>query len=244
MTGLQSILGNAVLAIWCDVDPSQETRFNAWHIHEHLPERLGIPGFLRARRYEAIGASSPRSARFFTLYETQTIDVIASPAYLERLDNPTPLTRRSVSLMENMRRSALRVTATTGQGMGGYVTAWQFHPPDASDQQLRHWLETEALAQALAPVSVIAAHLCEPDIAATQAKDATAEGKATNAVSEAPPWMLLVEAIQEEGLEAAEREIGHDLARRVGGGAEVATVDRYRLTIGLSPPDGSAFTDS
>lgn len=239
MAGFESILGGAILAIWCDIDPSQEAGVNAWHIHEHLPERVSIPGFLRARRYETIGAPSPRSGKFFTLYETQSIHTVASPSYLERLNNPTPLTQRNVPLLEKMRRSAMRIVETRGQGIGGFVTAWQFHPRDGKDQELLHWLESEGLARALAPAPVVAGHLFEPEIATTEAKNATAEGKATSAVNDIPPWMLLVESIDEKGLEAAERALGEDLGRRTRNGPGAVTVDRYRLTISLSSPDAS-----
>jgi hypothetical protein len=37
--------GKAVLAIWTSVRPEAQTEFYDWFINEHVPERLGIPGF-------------------------------------------------------------------------------------------------------------------------------------------------------------------------------------------------------
>jgi hypothetical protein len=45
------LLGEAVLAVWCDIDPEHDAEFNDWYTHQHLPERVGIPGFLRGRRW-------------------------------------------------------------------------------------------------------------------------------------------------------------------------------------------------
>jgi hypothetical protein len=54
-----------------------------------MPERVGIPGFLRGRRYRAIDAA----AEYFTLYEAEDAAVLTGAHYLERLNNPTPATR-------------------------------------------------------------------------------------------------------------------------------------------------------
>jgi hypothetical protein len=236
VTEFSSILGEGILALWFDVDPSRRDEVDRWHIHEHFPERVSVPGFLRARRYERIGATPRPGADFLTLYEVQTVDVLASPAYLARLDNPTPLTRQSVPLMVDMRRSALRVVSARGRGVGGYLSVFEFLLTEDRSTELRRSLATEVLSRALEPVAVIAAHLLEPEIAATQAKDSTAEGKATNTVTEVPPWVLLVEAVDERGLQQAETDVLDDL-----GGLEAVgkAVDRYRLTVTLSPPDGS-----
>ncbi|MEK7837136.1 MAG: hypothetical protein AAB328_04045, partial [candidate division NC10 bacterium] len=62
-----ALRGGAVLAIWNDIAPGGDAEFNHWHTREHVPERVGIAGFLRGRRYEAL-AGSPR---YFTLYEAE-----------------------------------------------------------------------------------------------------------------------------------------------------------------------------
>ena len=48
------LLGSAVLAIWNDIAPGGDAEFNHWHTREHVPERVGVPGFLRGRRYLAV----------------------------------------------------------------------------------------------------------------------------------------------------------------------------------------------
>ena len=48
-----SLAGQAVVAIWNGIAPEGRTEFYEWHNREHMPERVGIPGFRRGRRYIA-----------------------------------------------------------------------------------------------------------------------------------------------------------------------------------------------
>ena len=57
-------------------------------MREHLQERVGVPGFRFGRRYE-LASSGDR--QFFAFYEVDSPDVLASPAYLERLENADAL---------------------------------------------------------------------------------------------------------------------------------------------------------
>ena len=57
------------------------TEFEHWHSHEHFPERLGIPGFLRATRW----ISANGGEGIFVLYELEAHGVVSSPAYLASL---------------------------------------------------------------------------------------------------------------------------------------------------------------
>jgi hypothetical protein len=52
-----ALSGTAALAMWWEIDAACRDDFEHWHSHEHLPERLGIPGFRRATRWrQADGA--------------------------------------------------------------------------------------------------------------------------------------------------------------------------------------------
>ena len=41
----------AFLGIWHNLKPGFEREFDRWHTVEHMPERVGVPGFRVARRY-------------------------------------------------------------------------------------------------------------------------------------------------------------------------------------------------
>ena len=92
-----------ILAIFNNVAPGREAEFEAWFQHEHLAERIAVPGFLLGRRHEAV-AGTPR---YFNFYVTTSSAVLKSPAYLERLDHPTAMTRTVMSeVFKDMIRTA------------------------------------------------------------------------------------------------------------------------------------------
>jgi hypothetical protein len=55
-----------ILAIFNNVAPGREAEFEEWFQHQHLAERLAVPGFLLGRRHEAIpgDAAGLREAGF------------------------------------------------------------------------------------------------------------------------------------------------------------------------------------
>jgi hypothetical protein len=95
----------AILAFFHDVLAGREDEFEEWFQHEHLPERIAIPGFLLGRRYEAVSAD--RS--YFHFYAIRSVDDLKSDAYLARVNQPTPLTRTVMSeILTNVVRTVCR----------------------------------------------------------------------------------------------------------------------------------------
>jgi hypothetical protein len=116
------IKGNAFVAIWHDIRSEAEPEYNRWHTREHMPERLSIPGFVRGRR--GVDWSRERH-RYWTLYEGPDLGVFGSPAYLERLNNPTPWTRRIQPAFYNFIRCGCEVLASRGEGVGGAMATFR-----------------------------------------------------------------------------------------------------------------------
>ena len=113
-----------ILAIFNDVAPGRETEFDAWFQGEHLIERLSVPGFLFGRRHQAISGS----AGYFNFYLVESPGVLTSKPYLERLDNPTPMTKRIMSeVFRNMNRTLCHRTARCGAFRGAYVVTVRFN---------------------------------------------------------------------------------------------------------------------
>jgi hypothetical protein len=112
-----------VLAIWNDCRAGHEAEFETWFQGEHLLERLAVPGFLFGRRHKAISGSSG----FFNFYLTETPAVLTSKPYLERLDNPTPMTRSVMSdIFINMNRTVCRRVLRRGAFRGAYVVTVRY----------------------------------------------------------------------------------------------------------------------
>lgn len=119
-----------ILALWQDCVAGQEAELERWYQSEHLAERLGVPGFLRGRRYEAVEAPQ----QYFTYYETETPEVLVSPPYWERTDNPTPFTQRIMSdVFLKMSRTICRVERRTGAFRGAWAVTAKLSGPAAMD---------------------------------------------------------------------------------------------------------------
>jgi hypothetical protein len=127
-----------ILAIFNNVAPGREAEFEAWFQHEHLTERIAVPGFLIGRRHEAISGQP----RYFNFYVTQSVGVLKSAAYLGRLDAPTPMTRIVMSeIFKDMIRTVCRRTFRLGAMRGTSVVTVRFgeHP---AETVLRAAIET------------------------------------------------------------------------------------------------------
>lgn len=44
----------AAVAMWWNMAPQHREEFEDWHTHEHFPERMSIPGFLRGTRWAQV----------------------------------------------------------------------------------------------------------------------------------------------------------------------------------------------
>jgi hypothetical protein len=112
-----------ILAIWNDCTAGREADFEAWFQGEHLLERLAVPGFLFGRRHVAISGAN----RYFNFYLTESPAVLTSKAYLDRLDNPTPMTRMVMSeVFINMNRTLCHRRLRRGGFRGVYAVTVRF----------------------------------------------------------------------------------------------------------------------
>ena len=119
-----ALKGRAFLAIWHDIAESAEAEYNAWHTRQHMPERLGVPGFLVGRRYVDWSLTDQR---YFTLYEAATLETFGSDAYRARLNNPTAWSARVQPHFLNFGRSACVLSASIGRGIGGAIATTRLY---------------------------------------------------------------------------------------------------------------------
>jgi hypothetical protein len=131
-----------LLCVMNDIAPACDRRdYEAWYQGDHVPDRLGIPGFLSARRYRRL--NGPR-AEFLTFYETATPQVLCSAPYLKRLAEPTDWTVRIMAHFRTVSRSICRVALDEGQaGAGGMLAliAQQEAPAMGLEAQLSAMLK-------------------------------------------------------------------------------------------------------
>jgi hypothetical protein len=127
-----------ILAIFNNVAPGCEAEFEEWFQHEHLAERIAVPGFLIGRRHEAISGQP----HYFNFYVTQSVNVLKSAAYLGRLDEPTPMTRTVMSqIFKDMNRTVCHRIFRLGAMRGTSVVTMRFNER-TSEPALKAAIET------------------------------------------------------------------------------------------------------
>ncbi|MGA0570394.1 hypothetical protein ACO2Q9_06700 [Variovorax sp. VNK109] len=101
---------DGMMAFWATIAPEFQAAYSRWHNNEHIPERLGIPGFLRGRRYR----SATDDNRFLMYYDTASLDVLTSAAYLAALNAPTERTKAALRWFAQPTRSTYKLVAHAG----------------------------------------------------------------------------------------------------------------------------------
>ena len=203
------MLGRAAVAIWFDTTPDVKAELEDWHSHEHMPERLRIPGFLRGTRW--IAPSGEPS--YFVLYEAARLAALTGGPYLERLNQPTPWSRRMMPHHRRMTRSACRVRASFGAGVAQAIATLRFSGRWSA-------AEIEALPRRKGLTS---AHLLQ---AQPQAAAPTEEQKIRGGDA-AADRVLLIGGYDADAVESAAKELA----------LREATVGLYRLAYCLTSRD-------
>tara|TARA_R110002012_G_scaffold116061_2_gene263482 strand:- start:660 stop:1370 length:711 start_codon:yes stop_codon:yes gene_type:complete len=147
-----ALTGSAFLALWHDIDPPSQTEYMEWHTREHMPERLSIPGFTIGKRL--INHDVPRY-RYGTVYGGENVEVFRSPAYLERLNNPTDWSNKVQPTFRNFLRVACDRIASSGVGDGGAMATIRLDFADTGGPE-----KVQAGAQALADALLAVTGAC------------------------------------------------------------------------------------
>jgi hypothetical protein len=187
------MLGQAAVAIWCDVAPAARDEFDDWHAHEHMPERLAIPGFLRGSRWVTADGA------YFMLYEAQTADTVTTGPYIERLNNPTPWSRKMMPQHRNMVRSVCRVHCAFGAGLGRALLTVRFSPQPGSEERLEAWLAAELLPGLPSQKGLLAAQLLRNIASPAVAQTTEQKLRGSDAAAD---WIVLVSGYDVEAVAA------------------------------------------
>lgn len=131
---------SAFLVFANDVVSEQREAYESWHGGHHVPQRLTVPGILRATRYQTSGGSP----EYLTLYDLADIAVLASPAYRRLAEQPDAVTQA----MRTHLRDPLRLAccALVGADCPHGEVLIMLRMPDASVARAAEWLATEKTA--------------------------------------------------------------------------------------------------
>jgi hypothetical protein len=225
------LLGRAAMLLSFDVDDEAAAEHDDWHTHEHLPERLSIPGFLRGTRWVACQGQP----RYLVLYEVEQLATLSSAPYLERLNHPSPWTARLMPRYRGMARGFCNVTSSFGAGIGQASLLLRFMPRAGAEPALRERLIGRLLPGLPARSGLGSAHLLEGAATPAMTREQSRRG-----VDAAVGWVILVIGYREEVLAALAQQ---DLAAATleSQGATGVTAAIHRLDYSLSARDLGPF---
>ena len=212
-------LPRAAMLLSFDVVAEAQTEHDDWHSHEHLPERLAIPGFVRGSRWRAL-AGGPA---YFVMYEVGELGVLSSAAYMQRLNHPSPWTTKMMVSYRGMRRGLCEIVARVGHGLGGFGLLLRFGVEGHRQTDLCDWL-TGQMLPALPPQSGLSsAMLFRSGLQAASTVEQRIRGDDAGVA-----WALLVTGFNRSSVEALASgvRLPADLATH---GACDITSDTYQL---------------
>jgi len=208
------------MILYYDIAPDAIEDHDDWHTHEHIPERLSIPGFLRASRWVA----AEGSPRYLVRYEVADVQVLGSAPYRERLNNPTPWTARMMENFRGMARGFCTVVSSSGLGLGHALLSICYVPVAGREDELREWLKRTVLPGISSKPGLASACMLEPAAKPPMTKEQSIRGKDADI-----PCVLLVTGYSAGALSriAGDHLPNRELERH---GASATTVrGNYRL---------------
>jgi hypothetical protein len=155
--------GQAVLALWVDIDPADDAQFEHWHSREHVQERVACPGWLRGSRFKGVD----RPGRYLLLYDAETLSAFESEAYYERLRNPTEMSRVLFPKFRDTWRTACKVEQRWGDGIGAAVLTLRMKAANTAPFEKLAALETARVDLLIGQANVGQAHTAEKDLRPT-----------------------------------------------------------------------------
>ncbi|AHG62244.1 hypothetical protein [Advenella mimigardefordensis] len=216
-----ALAGEALIAIWNDIAPEMREDFFEWHPREHMVERLGIPGFIRGRRYIAVDAQ----VEFLTLYEVANADVLVSDVYKTRLTNPTPWSTKTLPAFRNNVRGGCQIHYSQGYAMGGFIKTIRITTGNDSKASFIKHIVNNMLPGLIDLPRITGVHLVENDAALTGGNSGNQRGR----VIQLPDLILMVEGSDEIGVsDACAQHLPEDALLRAGADDDVIN-GLYRL---------------
>lgn len=223
------MLGKAALAMWWNVADDARAQLEHWHAHEHLPERLALPGFLRASRWTAADGGEA----FFVLYELHDHAVLASAPYVARLNAPTPWSTRMMPLHRQMVRAQCRVLHSRGAVTARHALTVRCSPAPGQAGSLQRALAELADRATLEP-GLVGLHLLRHD---APSMPTTTEQAIRGHADAAPDWVVVACGYDLQALQALAASRLGEPGLQAMGAAPHAVRQLFGLALAAVPGD-------
>ena len=148
---------NALITVWLDVPPERDEEFNDWYKLEHIPQVVGLPGFVSGRRYKVDDAP----LKYLAWYDTLDENIETGPDFQRIVSHPTPWSQRMRRFYgENRERMNFKLMCDVGR-VPGQDTPWLYivHTdiPDHIVGEYNEWYDKEHLPRLVTVPGVVRA---------------------------------------------------------------------------------------
>jgi hypothetical protein len=193
----------AFLALWNGVAHAGVVpEYEVWHTFEHVPERVGSPGFVQGIRYRSVDGP----LRYFTCYWLRSLDALSTPEYRALVDHPTPWSARMRGELSGFLRLPCELGGTIGVSSASSLATLHL---EAGTPEAAARLQTQ-LQRQVDGADLVCAHwgLCRPS-------DDHPLANQPRGTSGAASWVVLLQhgdlPALRRGTEALLRSLGPDL---------------------------------
>ena len=181
-------MAKGLLFMAFDFSTAHADEFHDWYDREHVPERLGVPGFLNAERWIAEDNPSVHVAT----YDLDNAAVLATPAYLAVGGvNQSVWTKRVTAMCRRIMRFEGEQLVPGDQaapaGAGALLVA-SMTPAAGSEAEFNAWYDTEHLPNLCAVPGVLSGRRFRATDAESERRYLSLYHLRDGAVSRSPAW--------------------------------------------------------
>jgi len=206
---MSKLLGTGALMLWLDVAPDLDRETDGWYIDEHMPERIDIGGYLRARRFVAIEGAPA----YLTLFEAQTPAALASDGYLRLVGRISEQSKRIRAGFSNVVRNTFAVRKSIGRGIGTVVASLRLTPRDAARVEAGAAALDAQVPQILRRHGVVGVHWLQ---AAPEVRARMDAVRVTGLADARADHVLLIEGTRIADVQAARAALSAAALQRLG----------------------------
>jgi putative acetyltransferase len=169
------------------------------------------------------------------MYEVRELATLASAAYLDRLNNPSPWTSKMMQHYRGMTRGLCTVAGAYGSGLGQAGLLLRFKPAPGTESSTRDWLLQDALPRLPSKAGLCTACLFEGALAPQMTNEQRIRGADAGI-----DWAVWVTGYSQESVaNLAQSDLG--MARIEQRGATGVTGARYQMQYMLAGQDAGAM---
>jgi len=199
----------AFLALWNSISSAQlQPEYDAWHTMEHVPERVGLPGFIEAQRYRSHDDEGPsaQAPRYFTCYWLASIEALATAQYREVFTHPTPWSARMRTELRDFVRLPCTLSGSYGQSTASQLATVHLR----GDPARFSTLAASALEGLLDRGQIVCAHW--GTVEASEGFPITNRADAGEAPGPGTDFVVMLQGLERSALHARVHELLQTLA--------------------------------